>query len=487
MSIALSNAFDLVRLSLAFALLYVALPALALRAGRPSRPWYDDSVAAFVRVSFFFQITAMILGGWKLCLPGSLGGLYAVWLAATAAFAAKRFVVFDAIPGPRALLPLLRWADGAEPGAVKRVRGLASRIRETPLPGIFAVLVFACFLQAAWLPLHNMRFVQPESYGRALSLQSLTLGQDWNRDWTVAWLSPLVFFGGLDAATVIRWSSPIVAALLLVATGYWTWRTTGRFGAAYLASALLGLFFVAQGFEKLAEPGGAMIASLFWILALGLLNQYRGDAALAAVTAVLISRALPLPVIPAMLALMLAAGGFRWLRYMPARSRKALALAPTLSFALLAVTTPRPEPEHGAQYEEAARVAYRIAREFRQNDWILVSPGHEVPLIFGHGWHVELSDFVTRFTPAMLERAEFRLPYEAGNVFVFVEKRPLERAAFQSAQDGREASYYYDTRMGRASLEFQAARLMAAYSRSHRDASVYYEDDDLVVFRVAHR
>lgn len=485
MSIAISNAFDLVRLTLVFVLVYVLLPGLALRAGRARRPWYDDAVAGFVRVSFLFQVAAMILGAWKLCLPGSMGGLYAIWLAATAAFAAKKYVVFDAIPGTEALLPMLRWADGEEPGPVKAVRRLAGRMRQTPLPAIFAVLVLACFLQTAWLPLHHMRFVNPESYGRALSLQSLTMGQQWNGDWTVAWLSPLVFFGGLDAATVVRWSGPIVAALMLLAVGYWTWRTTGRFATAYCAAGLMALFYLAWGLDHLAEPGGVAIASLFWVLALGLANMYRGDAAMAALIALLISRSLPLPLIPAMLAVMLAAGGVRCLAFVPVRFRQAAALAPALSFAMVAFTTPRAEPQHGAQYEEAARVAYRIAREFRQNDWILVSPGHEVPLIFGRGWHVELSDFVARFTPEQLAAKGFRLPYEAGNVFVFVEKRPLERAAFQSAGDGREASYYYDTKMGRASLEFQAARLMAAYARNHRDATVYHEDEELLVYRVA--
>jgi|SRR6188768_3395648 hypothetical protein len=44
--------------------------------------------------------------------------------------------------------------------------------------------------------------------------------------------------------------------------------------------------------------------------------------------------------------------------------------------------------------------------------------------------------------------------------------------------------YYYTTRQGRASLEFRAARIMASYVGTHRDARVYYEDDDLIIYQL---
>lgn len=46
-------------------------------------------------------------------------------------------------------------------------------------------------------------------------------------------------------------------------------------------------------------------------------------------------------------------------------------------------------------------------------------------------------------------------------------------------------SFYYSTSTGRASMEFDAARLMAAYASAHTDSSVYYEDADLIIYRIA--
>jgi hypothetical protein len=130
-------------------------------------------------------------------------------------------------------------------------------------------------------------------------------------------------------------------------------------------------------------------------------------------------------------------------------------------------------------------VAHRIARDFRTNDWIVVSPGLEVAQIYGRGWHVELADFVEAHREDQVADPGFQFPYASQSVFVFVEKQVLDQPAFSFARDAGTAPYYYTTRLGRASLEFRAARLMAAYQGSHRNVAIYYEDDDLIVYRIA--
>ena len=66
---------------------------------------------------------------------------------------------------------------------------------------------------------------------------------------------------------------------------------------------------------------------------------------------------------------------------------------------------------------------------------------------------------------------------------MFVEKEPLGQPTFSPASTFDTNSYYYYTRLGRTSLQFQAARIMASYARSHPDCSIYYEDDVIMVYR----
>jgi hypothetical protein len=42
----------------------------------------------------------------------------------------------------------------------------------------------------------------------------------------------------------------------------------------------------------------------------------------------------------------------------------------------------------------------------------------------------------------------------------------------------------YQLRLSRASMEFEAGRLMAAYRSCHPDVLVFFEDKDFIVYRV---
>ena len=143
-----------------------------------------------------------------------------------------------------------------------------------------------------------------------------------------------------------------------------------------------------------------------------------------------------------------------------------------------------PESEGPLQYESAARVARRIAKERPRNTYTIVAPTPDLAMFYGHGWHLELSAFVTQSREWQVERPGFRFPFEAPETFVFVEKEPLAQPAIGPAMASDTPSYHYYTRAGRTSLQFQAARTMAAYARSHPGASAYYEDDRLIVYRV---
>ena len=77
---------DLLRLFTAFALIFVVLPYLAIRSKGDPSLWRTLTLG-FVQTAFFVQISAMVLGDWKLYLPGAAAGSFVLWLGVTAAFA----------------------------------------------------------------------------------------------------------------------------------------------------------------------------------------------------------------------------------------------------------------------------------------------------------------------------------------------------------------------------------------------------------------
>ena len=477
------SAFDLFRLAAAFATVFLALPYLAFkRRGGVESP-AEVLALGFVHAAFFVQVSAMVLGDWKLYLPGAAAATYAIWLGAAALFAGRRGPVVSLRPAGRAeVVRLLEWIDKRQPvfePAGKRLR----QAWKSPVVASIAVIAAVAGLRGAWFALHHVRLQRLESYTRAISLHSLMRGETWNHDPSVALLAPLAWLSGLAPDQIIRLSGSLVCAALVLAVAFTGWRRLGNVQAALTAPALFAGLLMAFDLIQ-SEPSGAELSAVFVILAVGLAGPDWGAAALSLVTAALLHLGLSPVLLLAAVALTSASVLASLLRRAPSAAPLVPALA-ALAVLLAAIAIPPrgSVPEH--QYEAAARVAHRIAGEFRTNDWIVVSPGLEVAQTYGRGWHLELADFVNAHSETQMANPAFRLPYSAQHLFVFVEKRVLDQPAFSFAHDGGAAPYYYSTRLGRASLEFRAARLMASYVGAHRDSSVYYEDDDLIVYRIA--
>ena len=476
---------DLLRLCTAFAAIFVVLPYLAMRRKGDGSLWRTLTLG-FVQAAFFVQISAMVLGDWKLYLPGAAAASYMLWLGVTAVFARRRNggPLASSLPSRGAGIARLLEFLEERPAVFAPLAGKVRQRLNTPVAAGAAVIAAAVALRGVWFALHHVRLQRLESYSRTISLHSLIRGDAWDHDPSVALLAPLAWLSGLTPDHVIRLSGGLVAAAMVLAMAFAGWRRLGTavgaiLSAAFFAATLLWLNLTPS------EPGGAEWSAIFVILAVGLAGEAWGVAALALLTAALIHAGLSPVLLPAALALTMASLIGPVIGRAPAAARLVPSAA-ALAILVAAILTPlRPAaPEH--QYEAAARVAHRIAAEFRTNDWILVSPGLEVAQTYGRGWHVELADFVDAHTEAKLADPAFRFSsYATESMFVFVEKRVLKQPAFSFAHDAGATSYYYTTRLGRSSLEFRAARLMAAYVSAHKDATVYYEDDDLMVYRVA--
>jgi hypothetical protein len=170
-------------------------------------------------------------------------------------------------------------------------------------------------------------------------------------------------------------------------------------------------------------------------------------------------------------------------------------VTPCIVAALIAVPSSmigRDAPDGPFQYEAAAQACLRIRHEFPRNSWLVISPGYERAFTADYGWHMELLSFVTDFTPDRVENAAFRFTWPVSDVFIFVEKRPL-----CAAQSGPAITRIAMWNLGshpdaascrvdpaHASLEFDAAEIIASYARDRRNVSIFQDDEHLTVYHL---
>ncbi|MBI4875505.1 MAG: hypothetical protein HY822_12800 [Acidobacteria bacterium] len=483
----LTNWLELLRVLLAFGALFAGAPVLAVRVGRRrDRAWHEELAPSFLRAILFAQISVTILGQWRLCLPGMMTFVYLAWLLVLAFFPFRRSGAFSWSPLRGGFLG---WLERMERGAHRNwFRRLASRLgslRFSPMATLFCLLIAGVLFERAQFPVHNYRFLEQRTYARALSLQTLLSGQPWEPDGSVAFLAPVAFLSGLDGATVVRLSGPVLWVVLVLAAGFCALRYSGSLPVAYLASGLAASWPLATATALPVETGAPEIAAIFWLLAVAALRDQWHFALGSAGIAVFADRSFGLPVIGMLLCVFASLLGWKLAQRLPRFVQPLLLTAGATAFALaLASGMARQAPDGPLQYEAAARAVNTIAREFRRNEWLIVSPGHEVPALIGRGWHAELSEFVTAYSPAQVSQPGFKFPYEVKNIFLFVEKRPLAHASLAPSGVTSQSEYFYGTRSGRESLEFQAAALAAACVKSQPNASIYYEDADFLVYHI---
>ncbi len=153
----------------------------------------------------------------------------------------------------------------------------------------------------------------------------------------------------------------------------------------------------------------------------------------------------------------------------------------TLNFCL-----PQPPKLIYVEYEMAARKALEINSLFPRKTWMIVAPVEQLAEVYGTGWYEDLARFVEKYSTKVGQK-KFNFDLEIPDLFVFVEKKPL--VIFPEELQGisyavlSDPSYrYYRSPAGRASLQFEALQMCEAYSRTHNNASIYYEDDQLRIY-----
>jgi len=110
-----------------------------------------------------------------------------------------------------------------------------------------------------------------------------------------------------------------------------------------------------------------------------------------------------------------------------------------------------------------------IARSREPFTWTLVSYGQEYPLVLHRGYHVPAMDFLERYDPA---EPVTNIP--TPDVFVVVEKRPHP---FQVSVWAR--------RFTRDELEQRLQSWVHVYQATHRNLTVFLEDENVRVYRIS--
>ena len=467
------------RVAGASALLFVIGPCLAAR---------GDVVHIFIRSVFFFELMGLILGSWRLAHPGLLAFVTIVWLATLAIFSRPHNWLYEGGVSPQGVLRVMIWIE--ERQWREQWRRWLIRLQAIQISlGVVLLGIITTTVLLAWLrfPLANFRFFEGESYWRAISLQAMLLGQVWMPDGSVAFLAPVAHLAGVDGTAVIRWIAPLVATGMAVAVAYCAWCWTGRIAPAWFAAMLYLVYCGWIELDPLVNSGKGELAALFWVIAAGVFRRSVIHAIASVGIAFMIYQGFPRAAVPAFLVYPLAIPlglVVEWIgTRLPVKIQSYGAMAATVLCCVAVYVRPyAPVAEGPLQYESAARVASRIARERPRNTYMIVAPTPDLAMFYGHGWHLELSEFVTKSRDWQMESPGFRFPFESAEIFVFVEKEPLAEPAISPALAADTSAYHYYTRAGRASLQFQAGRTMATYSRSHPTASVFYEDDRLIVY-----
>ena len=181
----------------------------------------------------------------------------------------------------------------------------------------------------------------------------------------------------------------------------------------------------------------------------------------------------------------------------PERRLTALGLASVLVLPALVIWPPvAPQPDrfepHGA-----SRAFLDIRNQFTVREWTIVAPVQQYSEAAGRGWHVELSDFVLRFSLAEAANPGFLL-LNAGtgailtpDVFIYVETTPLGTQRPLQASDlllplpqaAGTTSVYQGNAL--TAIEARAYTWCIAYFHSHpATTSIYYRNSTFEVFHI---
>jgi hypothetical protein len=422
------------------------------------------------------------------------------WSVERAVRTAARGLVLEVVR--RTELPVsswlvVRWGRRIRRRTAARVR--VARIQmEDMSPGDMALAgaAGAAFAAAAYIRfapvLGEVRLGDPQLYGAVLaSRQALFNAPAGVVSTLAAVATALTTAASLHTVHIVRLLGPVTGVAIVVAAGVFVHRVTRSRAAGVIALA------VSAATTPQWSPGDAEVAVFFALLGSAAL-AFRTPASLHAALASGAVAVCALPGSPASdllsvalpVALAICAGAAfamlgRVVRH--ARPIRVEAAAAPLACVALVMMTPYSSGGMFLEYPMAQAKTLEIAATLPRGQWLIVAPVEQLAEAYGRGWYEDPATFVERFGSRAGDPS-FMFDYSVAEVMVFVEKRPFKTfpseahaLPFVTLVDPTYRNYR--SLAGRASLQARLLALCEAYSRTHDGASVYYEDDDLAIYR----
>lgn len=129
-----------------------------------------------------------------------------------------------------------------------------------------------------------------------------------------------------------------------------------------------------------------------------------------------------------------------------------------------------------AEYDAVAIKIYDIKEEHLAYTWTIVGVGEMLPHILGRGWYLNGDYFLQNYSPDTYrydpEQPELSIPTE--HVYIVVEKNVY------AAPSTAKGLYQRET------MEQDLWDWCSAYAQSHDNMTVYYEDNDIVIYNIHH-
>jgi len=140
------------------------------------------------------------------------------------------------------------------------------------------------------------------------------------------------------------------------------------------------------------------------------------------------------------------------------------------------------------EHEITAVKTLEIASVFPRGRWLIVAPIEQLAEVYGRGWFQDPVAFLDA-NAARAGDPSFAFDVSVDDLFVVVERVPFKTFASEATHVPfatlADPSYrQYRSLAGRATLQAQLLRLCEAYRRTHDDASIYYEDAKITIYRI---
>lgn len=145
------------------------------------------------------------------------------------------------------------------------------------------------------------------------------------------------------------------------------------------------------------------------------------------------------------------------------------------------------------EYDSAAANYLKIKSTYSAYDWYVIAPHEQLAQVMGYGWHEQLIRFVQKYTLQQAADPNFEIPLPVTHIFVFTEKIPLHLGRPATSTDAQKAlesegpdpyMQYYKNTEQRTILEAKAIEWMETYKGSHKNVTVFFEDESMKIYHV---